>query len=153
MAGKSNRKPKRASRALSLDERQYRTLAAFRSAIRRFLAFSEAATRASGVTAQQYQAMLAIKAHDKGSISIGGLASELLLKHNGAVQQVDRLVAANLVRRVQDDHDRRVVNLALTSKGEVKLRQLAAIHFRELSRRHAELRDIARLAGKMGRSR
>ena len=140
-------------RASALDEQQYRALAAFRSAIRRFLSFSESATRASGVTAQQYQALLAIKAHRGEPMSVGTLAEELLLKHNGAVQQVDRLVAADLVRRVAAEHDRRVVLLQLTAKGEDKLRELAAKHFRELGKRHADLAEIARLAGSIGRSR
>lgn len=156
MAAKSTKSVrKRRSRRMRnlppLEARQYRALASFRSAIRRFLAFSEAATRATGVTAQQYQAMLAIKAHPDEIISVGGLANELLLKHNGAVQQVDRLVAADLVRRVPADYDRRVVLLRLTSKGEDKITQLAATHFRELGRRHAELKTIARLASEMGR--
>ena len=40
---------------------QYETLAAFRYALRRFIHFSEEAAQAAGITAQQHQALLAIK--------------------------------------------------------------------------------------------
>ena len=72
--------------------------AAFRLALRRFLAFSEAAAGAAGVTAQQYQALLVVKTHSTGAIMIREFADQMLLQHNGAVQMVDRLVAGGLVR-------------------------------------------------------
>ena len=46
------------SEMTTVDPSVYEGLAAFRLALRRFLAFSEAATGAAGVTAQQYQALL-----------------------------------------------------------------------------------------------
>ena len=46
---------------MSLDPEHYAGLAGFRSALRRFLAASEAISKAAGVTQQQYQALLAIK--------------------------------------------------------------------------------------------
>ena len=49
------------SRTRPLIKSQYETLAAFRYALRRFIRFSEEAAQAAGVTAQQYQALLAIK--------------------------------------------------------------------------------------------
>src|ERR1044072_3921413 len=84
---------------MEIEQRQIRALAGFRSALRRFLAFSEEATRREGMTAQQYQAILAIKARPHGAISIGELAEELLLKSNAAVQLVDRLTKMGLVKR------------------------------------------------------
>jgi len=41
-----------------------RTLASFRYALRTFQFWSEQATRALGLTTQQYQALLAIRGHD-----------------------------------------------------------------------------------------
>src|SRR5215472_7873853 len=92
-----------------LDAPQYQALAGFRYAIRAFLAFSESAARKSGVTPQQYQALLAIKAHPDETILVRELADELMLKHNNAVQLVDRLVKAKLVRRSPSKQDGRAV--------------------------------------------
>ena len=54
------------SEMTTIDPKVYDGLAAFRLALRRFLAFSEAATSAAGVTAKQYQALLVIKTHPTG---------------------------------------------------------------------------------------
>jgi DNA-binding MarR family transcriptional regulator len=100
---------------LPLTEDDYRALGAFRLALRRFLAFSEAGARAVGLTAQQHQAMLAIRAHaGPGSMSIGELADCLLIKNHSAVGLVDRLVARGFVRRENSPEDRRRVLLTLT---------------------------------------
>src|SRR6185312_6498683 len=94
--------------AQTLDRTQYEALAEFRFALRAFLAFSEAATLSAGVTGQQYQALLAIKASSSMSaLLVGELASELLIKHNAAVQLVDRLVSLGFVTRAQSRRDRR----------------------------------------------
>lgn len=135
--------------AATLDKGQYEALANFRYAHRAFLAFSENATRMSGVTPQQYQALLVIKASPDEVVLVRELAERMLLKHNGAVQLADRLVESNLVRREQSELDRRAVELTLTKKGEEKVAYLAAIHFRELSARQKELNNISQLARKM----
>ena len=112
----------------------YVALANFRRALRRFLAFSDAVTQDAGVTAQQYQAMLAIKATPEAGLSIKALAEELVLQHHGAVQLADRLEAAGLARRRPSAVDRRTVRLELTDKGEAFVAELAANHMEELSR-------------------
>lgn len=113
----------------------YATLAAFRRALRRFMAFSEEAARASGLTAQQHQAILAIRGHKGGEpLTIGELAEHLLLRHHSAVELVDRLAKAELVTRVPSEHDRRAVLVGLTPKAERILEELSAIHLDELRR-------------------
>ena len=102
---------------VALDQRLYQGLAGFRSALRRFLAFSEAASKAAGITSQQYQALLVVKTAHGGAIMIRDLADELLLQHHGAVQLVDRLVDAALVERLPSATDRRSVLVALTKRG------------------------------------
>jgi DNA-binding MarR family transcriptional regulator len=82
------------ARPRQLLKSQYETLAAFRYALRRFIRFSEGAAQAAGLTAQQYQALLAIKgfpARDK--VTVGELAERLQLRHQSAVGLIDRLVA------------------------------------------------------------
>ena len=102
---------------MSLDPSIYEGLAAFQLALRQFLAFSETATCAAGVTAQQYQAMLVIQTSPRREIMIGEFAGQMLLKPNGAVQMVNRLVSAGLVKRSHSPTDRRSVIVSMTSKG------------------------------------
>lgn len=117
--------------ALSPDD--YAALAGFRHGIRRYLAFAEAGARSAGLTPQQHQALLAIKAHiAPGGMSIGELAGQLLLKHHSVVELAGRLEAAGLVARSPDTQDRRRVLLALTATGEQVLASLSAQNLEEL---------------------
>lgn len=129
---------------MRIDQKQIQALAGFRNALRRFLAFSEEVTRSEGLTAQQYQAMLAIKAAPHGLLSIGELGAELLLRPNAAVQLVDRLSTQGLVQRQRSESSRRVVNITLTEVGDTLLLRLAALHVEQLSKRRKQLADIVR---------
>jgi DNA-binding MarR family transcriptional regulator len=111
----------------------YETIARFRYELRRFLAFSEAEANRSGLTAQQYQALMAIRGfsiHDP--MSVGDLASYMLIRHHTAVELVDRMVKLKIISRSTDPSDRRRVLLELTSEGERRLRRLYQIHVQEL---------------------
>ena len=129
---------------MPIDQRQIKALAGFRNALRRFLAFSEEATRTEGITSQQYQALLAIKARPHGAISIGELGEELLLKSNAAVQLVDRLAKLGLVKRHRSESSLRVVLVQLTDTGERVLLRLASLHLEQLAKRKKQLADIVR---------
>jgi DNA-binding MarR family transcriptional regulator len=113
----------------------YRMLSDFRYLIRRFLKFSEDAAHGHGLTAQQHQALLAIKgfAGDTGP-AVGNLAERLCIQHHSAVELVDRLVEAGLIVRTPDPRDRRRVLLGLTDAAEKHLARLSAIHLQELQR-------------------
>lgn len=115
-----------------LDPRLYEGLAGFRRALRLFLAFSEAATQAAGMTPQQYQALLVIKTHKDGELMIKELADQMLLQHHGAVQLVDRLALAELIERRPSPTDGRSVLISMTDKGARLLEPLAAHHVKEL---------------------
>jgi DNA-binding MarR family transcriptional regulator len=130
---------------LSLDDSDYAALAAFRHSLRSFLAFSEEAARKAGLTPQQHQALLAVRGlvSEKG-VTIGELASYLLLKHHTAVGLVDRLVQADLLVRTPDDADRRRVLLSLTPKANEALKALSAIHLAEIRRNAPQLVDLLR---------
>lgn len=128
---------------MDADQEKIRALAGFRSALRRFLAFSEDAAREAGVTTLQYQALLAIKAAD-GRMALGELSRELLLKANAAVQMVDRLAAMDLVSRSPSPDDRRAVNVSLTEKGDALTIRLVALHLRQLAKRKKQFADILR---------
>jgi DNA-binding MarR family transcriptional regulator len=111
----------------------YGALAEFRYQLRRFLAFSEVAAQQSGLTPQQYQALLAIKGFSSPEpISVGDLARFLLIRHHTTVELMDRMTKLGLLSRIVDAGDGRRVLVKLTRKGEQKLRTLAKIHFEEL---------------------
>jgi DNA-binding MarR family transcriptional regulator len=129
---------------MRVEQTQIESLAGFRSALRRFLVFSEEATRTRGVTAQQYQAMLAIKARKGGEISMGDLAKELLLKPNGAVQMMDRLCKMGLAERRTPKSNLRSVNLSLTETGTALLLDLAELHLGQLNQRRKQWADVVR---------
>ena len=111
----------------------YQSLAEVRYQIRRFLHFSEQASRSAGLEPRQYQLMLAVKGLPPGlRPTIGEFAERLQIQHHSAVELVNRLQAGGLVRRERGGEDRREVLLSLTSKGEKTLRELALHHRAEL---------------------
>ncbi len=116
-----------------LSPSDYEALAAFRYGVRRYLAFAEANARAVGLTTQQHQALLAIKAWTlRQPISIGDLAAQLLLRHHSTVELVGRLEKGGFTKRAVDPQDRRRVLVSLTPSGEKVLAALSAGNLREL---------------------
>ncbi len=121
------------TRSLARDD--YRTLAEFRYLLRQFGAFSEDAARVAGLTAQQHQALLAIKGFpDREEVTIGELAERLNLKHHSVVGLLDRLMRRGLIRRRHDEADRRRVMVGLTKEAEDLLLELTLAHRDELRR-------------------
>jgi DNA-binding MarR family transcriptional regulator len=111
----------------------YQSLADFRHQIRRFLRFSERAARTVGLEPRQHQLMLALKGLPAGvRPKIGELATRLQIQHHSAVELVNRLEVAGLVRRQRCTQDRREVLLELTPRGEKVLRELSLHHRAEL---------------------
>ncbi|GAB2894509.1 MarR family transcriptional regulator [Paralcaligenes sp. KSB-10] len=118
-----------AVRQLNSDD--YKTLATFRYALRRFIVFSETAAVSEGLAPQQHQALLAIKAMPEAP-SVGDIAERLMIRHHSAVELVGRLVRMGLVERLRDLSDRRRVRVSLTPLAEHKLADLSAAHLEEL---------------------
>jgi DNA-binding MarR family transcriptional regulator len=126
-----------------LATRDYALLAAFRFALRSFLRFSEAAAEGSGLTAQNYQALLVVRGcPEDRRITINDLAQQLLIRHHSAVGLVDRLEKQGLVARESSPLDRRKVHLRLTAKGDRVLERLAGVHQEELRRIAPQLRQL-----------
>ena len=116
---------------ISIEE--YQSLAEFRYQIRRFLHFSEQATRAAGIEPQQHQLLLAIKGLPEGrQATIGELAERMQLQHHSAVELIDRLVERGFVQRCRDEEDLRRVLVSITARGEEILRELSFEHRAEL---------------------
>lgn len=108
-------------------------LARFRSALRRFLAFSEQAAGELGMTTQWYQALLVIKTFRGGDhISVGELAEQLMIKDHSAAELVSRLVHVKLVKRKSDPSDRRRSLVIITPSGDRSLARLATAHLERL---------------------
>ena len=113
---------------------EYEALAAFRHALRRFAAFSAEAARDAGLTPQQHQALLAIKgAPGRESLTVGEIATHLLIRPNSAVELVNRLAELGYVTRAADPDDSRRVQVTLTKRAEAALSELSATHLRELA--------------------
>jgi DNA-binding MarR family transcriptional regulator len=118
----------------------YQALAEFRYQIRRFLHFSEQVVKKAGLERGQYQLMLAIKGMPTGvRPRIRELANRMEIRHHSAVELVNRLEAGGFVQRARAQDDRREVLLALTSKGEKVLAELALHHQEELRSAGPEL--------------
>ena len=121
----------------------YQSLGEFRRAIRDFLAFSEESARELGVTSQQHQALLAIRAHSGPEpMSIGELADSLLIKNHSAVGLVARLVERELISRSTSETDRRRVLLTLEARGEEVLARISQSNLRRLSITAKSLRRV-----------
>jgi len=125
-----------------LDDGDYRTLADFRHALRRFLAFSEDRAHELGLTPQQHQALLVIRGAPSRSATVGQVAARLLLKPNSASGLVYRLEVLDLVARVGAPGDRRRSMLVLTPKAETMLAALSAAHRDELRRLRRLMTDL-----------
>jgi DNA-binding MarR family transcriptional regulator len=111
----------------------YETLAAFRYALRRFLNFSERVAQDRGLPVRQYLALLAIEGFPgRDFVSMGELAERLQIAPHSAVGLVNRLEAADLVRREPAPEDRRRVVVRLTCRGRARLEKLASAHHEEL---------------------
>lgn len=125
----------RNARSGGLAPTDYERLAEFRYLLRQFLIFSEQAADRTGLTAQQHQALLAIKGFGAANpLTVGDLAGRLGIKHHSAVGLVDRLLAKSLVRRQAGARDRRQVLIRLTARAERLLARLSAAHRAELER-------------------
>src|SRR5213593_3847001 len=93
---------------------EYRALAEFRHALRRFLAFSAEAARAAGLEPRQHQLLLALRGLSEGAEpTVGALAEQLGIRHHSAVELVDRMEARALVKRARGVTDRRRVLVRL----------------------------------------
>lgn len=128
-----------ASRKLSVrpspTDREYANLLAFRTAMRRFMQWSEERAQEEGLTHLQHQLLLAVRAHDdhRGP-TVGEAAEYLLMTPSSASELVARAEAGGWVRRQRSVEDLRVVRLRLTAKGEERLERLTLDVLAELAR-------------------
>ena len=126
--------------ARKLDLAHLRRLAEFRFQLRRFLHVSQAAAERVGLHNQQYQMLQCVGGMPEGMTpTIANVAERMLLKHNSAVELVDRTIEQGLLRRSGDEADHRRILLRVTPQGERILAALAEFHTRELEQSGPEL--------------
>jgi DNA-binding MarR family transcriptional regulator len=125
-----------------LNQSDYQRLAEFRYHLRAFLRFSERAAAQMGLSPQQHQALLAIKGSPDQHITIGILAERLGIRHNTAVELIDRLIANGLAERAQNPKDRREVLIDLTNRAERMLAKLTLAHRTEVRKLAPLLRQL-----------
>jgi DNA-binding MarR family transcriptional regulator len=110
------------------------SLAEFRFELRKFLHFSEQAALDAGLHPQQHQLLLQVAgAPEQTAVTIAYAAERLGLRHNSAVELVNRSEREGLLVRVTDEDDRRYAILQMTRKGKQVLRTLSGDHARELN--------------------
>ena len=123
------------SRRRTPTDQEYADLLAFRTAMRRFMQWSEERAQAEGMTHLQHQLLLAVRAHgDHRGPTVGEAAEYLLMTPSSASELVDRAEAGGFVRRQRSGEDARVVRLHLTDVGEQKLAALTIDVLSELAR-------------------
>ncbi len=123
-----------------LSRSQIQRLAEFRFQLRRFLHVSNLAAEAAGLRPQQYQLLQCVHGMpDAMDPTIANVAARMLLKHNSAVELVDRTIEQGFLRRTDDATDHRRILLRLTPRGERVIASLAEFHLRELEQAGPEL--------------
>jgi DNA-binding MarR family transcriptional regulator len=114
-------------------QQRLQTLAEFRYALRQFLHFSEEAAAKAGLHPQQHQLLLQIAGIPDGvAPTISYAAERLGLRHHTVVELSKRCEEQGLIQRTQNTHDRRCVELQITSHGRQLLQSLSEDHGHEL---------------------
>jgi DNA-binding MarR family transcriptional regulator len=130
--------------ANQLSDADYRRLLDFRNALRRFLHWSEQAAETAGLSPAQHQLLLVVRGSpEPWGPTIGDIAEQLLVRHNSAVELIDRAEAAGLVQRHRDRDDHRIVRIRLTVRGSNKIQRLSATHLEELASLSGALPDLS----------
>ncbi len=117
-----------------LEDRDYKVLASVRAELRSFAHFTEKVTSGAGLTPQQHQILLALRAADGLELTIGQLAETMFLKPHSVSGMADRLASVGLVERIRSEEDRRSIRLRLTDKAKDVLASLGQAHTDELRR-------------------
>ena len=118
----------------------YFRLSEFRFQLRRFLHASQTAATEAHLHPQQHQLLLTVLGMPAGeSPTIVNVARHMFLRHNSAVELVDRCIKQGLLLRHEDPEDRRRILLEVTKSGEQIMETLSEFHLRELAEQGPEL--------------
>lgn len=115
----------------------------------------EADVSPHGITMGDYQLLAMISEAPESRLRLCDLADQLRLTRGGLTRRMDGVLSQGLVRRVQDDRDRRVAFAELTAKGWTLLKKIAPIHLASVRRlmidhlSRAEIKAIGSAFGKI----
>ena len=129
-----------------LADSEYRALGEFRHALRVFLRFSEEAARSEGLTPNQHQLLLAIRAAP-AEPSVSWLADQLQLRANSTLELLRRAENSGLLELRADDADHRRQLATLTDEGRARLERLTRLHRDELRRFRSHAAELLRELG------
>lgn len=116
-----------------LTKEDFEAISNLRYQIRRFLRFSEQASRRAGITPLQYLLLLHVRGFPgRAWATIAELAERLQAKHHGTVALVRRCEELGLVTKHPGLVDRREVHVTLSPKGDQVLQRLALMHRSEM---------------------
>lgn len=130
---------------LTAAKKNLHAVAEFRHHLRAFLRFSEVAAEEAGLRAQQYQLLQVVGAAPGNEPpTIAYVANRLFLRHNSAVELVDRTEQQELLEREVDANDHRKILLRLTKRGEEQLASLVVAHMEQLKQWAPEMIEVLR---------
>ena len=95
--------------------------AAFRTALRRLLARTDAVANLAGLTSQRYDLLLQIRSAGNEGVRVTELCQRLQLRQTAVTELVKRAEDVGLVERRRSAKDGRVSLLGLTAEGERRL--------------------------------
>jgi DNA-binding MarR family transcriptional regulator len=121
---------------LTVSEAELERAAAFRSALRRFLARTNDVSAGAGLTSQRYDLLLAIKTGEGEASTVSELVTTLSLPQPAVTELVKRAEEAGLIER-SVGADRRVSVLRLSEQADERLMR-AFVALREERRQLAE---------------
>ena len=105
-----------------------------RTKLRRFERWSAEQAGTQGLTASRHQLMRAVRGDTvAGGPTVGDNADYLLIRHNTAVELINRSEKAGQIRCVSDTSDHRAVRLWHTPAALGKLEALSGAHIQELA--------------------
>lgn len=108
-------------------------LADFRHLLRQFLVQSDKDALEVDLEPQQYLLLLYLFARpDDQETDTKYVAERLVIKHNSAVELVDRACSGGLIKRLDSRADHRRKLLRLTAKGRRVISKLVEVRLREL---------------------
>jgi DNA-binding MarR family transcriptional regulator len=114
----------------AISDEDYCALAEFRYEIRKFLIGSERIARGAGLHPQQYTMLLALRGLPPDwEPTIVVLAERLQIRHNTAVELINRLARRDLVRRYRSKSDSRKMLIQLTPAGDLLIEELVRRRF------------------------
>src|SRR5918992_3041196 len=125
------------------EHEQYRAVADFRSALRRFLAASDTTMRAHGLTPGQYDLLVMCEAAGAEGATITSLAARLSLAANSVTELVNRAVSSGVACRHPDERDGRVIRVRPTASGRERLASVVAALAPERRRLLELLADVS----------